>query len=379
MAQTNIRSNKHFINGSGRKNGYDRWRYVFTGYNKISGEERPFFIEYYLLNPTFSPKSIVFQSTSRYGDMQNIRSSYIMIKAGFLGKAAKQINSYFTADKMAVNKKQQSIYIGNCLMCEKELKGSLTVSEQAAASHPEYKSNAGSISWELKMEKNCSYGVGYAASWFFRIFNSLEMFWNIQGMKTQFTGSITVDGDEYIVSPETSAGYTDSYWGKGFPNPWVWLSGSNTISQITGRHLNNTSFAVSGCYSRLFKMKKKQRMIIYAIIEGNEYEFNFTHFWQGSKVSWQCIENGNNLHWLVSAQNRTNVLDIDIFCKSDEMLVKSYESASGIDGVIQMLSGATGYGEIRLYKKVGRNLETIEYARVKNASCEYGEIEKTIG
>ena len=46
----------YLLKGKLRRNGYEHWRYVFTGVDKVTGEQRPFFIELYYINPLISPK-----------------------------------------------------------------------------------------------------------------------------------------------------------------------------------------------------------------------------------------------------------------------------------------------------------------------------------
>ena len=40
-------------------------------------------------------------------------------------------------------------------------------------------------------------------------------------MKTLYRGTVTIDGETYLVTPETSYGCADENWGADFTNPWV--------------------------------------------------------------------------------------------------------------------------------------------------------------
>ncbi len=75
---------------------------------------------------------------------------------------------------------------------------------------------------------------------------AFEMFWHAEGMKTLYTGEITVDGEKYIVDPQTCYGYADKNWGKDFTSPWVWLSSNNLTSKISGKKLENSVFDIGG-------------------------------------------------------------------------------------------------------------------------------------
>ena len=72
------------------------------------------------------------------------------------------------------------------------------------------------------------------------------MYWHAQGVKTQNSGVVTLDGEEYVVYPEKSHGYADKNWGKDFTSPWVWLSSNNMVSKITGKKLENSVFDIGG-------------------------------------------------------------------------------------------------------------------------------------
>ena len=67
---------------------------------------------------------------------------------------------------------------------------------------------------------------------------------------------------------------------------------------------------------------------------------------------------------------------MDIYCKTSEMFVRDYETPEGQRQLLKVLGGGTGFGEIRVYKKVGHNLELLEHANVNDAVCEYGSIDK---
>ena len=58
------------------------------------------------------------------------------------------------------------------------------------------------------------------------------------------------------------------------------------------------------------------------------------------------------------------------------MYVRSIEVPEGKRKVLKMLSGGTGSGEIRLYKRIRKNLELIEQAHIAGCVCEYGQLEE---
>ena len=57
------------------------------------------------------------------------------------------------------------------------------------------------------------------------------------------------------------------------------------------------------------------------------------------------------------------------------MLVRDYELPYGNHKVQKILSGSEGNGELRIYKKIKKNLELIHHAKIENCVCEYGNVE----
>ena len=78
------------------------------------------------------------------------------------------------------------------------------------------------------------------------------MFWHAEGIKTEYSGTIWLDGEEYEVIPEKSYGYADKNWGGDFTSPWLWISSCNITSLITGKKLNNSAFEAGGGKPKAF-------------------------------------------------------------------------------------------------------------------------------
>ena len=82
------------------------------------------------------------------------------------------------------------------------MSGFSRVSEEEAQDHPEYMCDAGDMMWDLDIDKKITFNVGYGANSLFRKLNSFEMFWHAEGIKTEYSGTIWLDGEEYEVIPE---------------------------------------------------------------------------------------------------------------------------------------------------------------------------------
>lgn len=68
--------------------GYDWWWHSFTGHHAKTGEEKAFFIEYFLCNPLHGSDK---PSFGRLGETP----SYLMVKAGSWGEDAAQLHRFF--------------------------------------------------------------------------------------------------------------------------------------------------------------------------------------------------------------------------------------------------------------------------------------------
>ena len=133
-----------------------------------------------------------------------------MVKVGVWGAGAKQLHRFFGWKKIAVSKGVPfSIEADDCFLGETETRGQVSVTLENVKEHPEMMSDAGSMSWSLKIHKLIPFNVGYGAGDLSRDLEAFQMYWHAEGMKSAFEGEITFDGRRYIVTPETSYGYAD--------------------------------------------------------------------------------------------------------------------------------------------------------------------------
>ena len=69
------------LSGAQKKSGVNTWRYVFTGVENTTGQERRFFIELSMLNPFLSPSEPVLGYKNRVKiqpeDLQNVLAGTI--------------------------------------------------------------------------------------------------------------------------------------------------------------------------------------------------------------------------------------------------------------------------------------------------------------
>lgn len=372
MNKSDLSRDLFMLKGALSKKGYDWWWHNFTAYNRETGEAKAFFIEYFVCNPALGgDKAILGQLLEN--QVKHIKPSYAMVKVGAWGKNPKQIHNFYPITEFSCEKDNLNLKMGQCTLSETHMKGTCTVTTEEVSSHPEFMSDAGDMSWDIKINKKVAFNVGYGASKFFRTMNAFEMFWHAEGIKTEYAGEIVLDGVAYDVIPEKSFGYADKNWGSDFTSPWLWISSCNMKSLITNKILSNSVVEIGGGRPKVFGLALDHKLLIGMYYEGKMYEYNFSKFWTGAKVIFEFKEGEKYHKWTVNASNKDSIMELTLQCDRDEMLLVNYESPSGEKKHNRLWNGGTGFGEIKLYQKQGKDKVLIDHIEIKNAGCEYGE------
>ena len=369
FSKHDIRRNACQLYGGQAKKGYDWWWHSFTARNAETNEEKPFFLEFFVCNPKSGGDEPVFGQLKENQE-KGIKPSYLMVKAGTWGEDATQLHRFFGWNNFKIDFGVPfSVEADDCFVTEDRLKGSITVTEEDAKAHPEYMCGHGTITWDLKIEKIIPFNVGYGAGKLFRKLQLFEMFWHAEGMKSRFSGEIYLNGVKYIVTPETSYGYSDKNWGKDFTSPWVWLSSNNLTSKITGKKLENSVFDIGGGCPKVGPIALKRKLLSAFYYEGKCYEFNFSKFWTFTRTKFDCKETDTQIIWHVEQKTWHNKMVTDIVCEKKDMLFVNYEAPNGKKLHNNLWNGGNGRGTVKLYRH-GKLIDEIE---ALNVGCEYGE------
>ena len=361
--KSDISRNACQLFGGQAKLGYDWWWHSFTGRHAVTGEEKPFFIEFFLCNPAHGG------DMPRFGQLGDT-PSYLMVKAGSWGEDAAQLHRFFGWKQADIGwGAPYHVRADDCYMTETETHGSVTVSPEDAAAHPEWMCQAGSMSWNLKINKKVAFNVGYGAGKLLRQLQLFEMFWHVEGMKTAYEGEVIWNGEKYIVAPENSYGYADKNWGKDFTSPWVWLSSNNLTSKITGRKLEDSVFDIGGGCPKVGPVALKRKLLSAYWHEGKCYEFNFSKFWTFCRTKFDCQETDTQIIWHVEQKTWRNRMVTDIVCEKKDMLLVNYEAPNGKKFHNRLWNGGNGKGTVKLY----RDGKLIDEVIAENIGCEYGE------
>ena len=86
------------------KRGYDWWWHSFTGRHAITGEEKAFFIEFFLCNPAYGTDEPIFGQLPE-NKKEGKRPSYLMVKAGAWGEDAAQLHRFWGWKEIKLHRK----------------------------------------------------------------------------------------------------------------------------------------------------------------------------------------------------------------------------------------------------------------------------------
>lgn len=367
--------NECMLTGKFGEKGYDWWWHSFTAVEDASGKEVSFFVEYFLINPDLAKKKPVL-GQSPESKATGEKPSYLMVKAGCWGENKKQLHRFYSWKETDVRFNAPfAILAEGCYASDSELRGTIEISDREAKEHPEYMCDGGFMKWDLKLQKKIAYNVGYGAGKLFRDLKAFEMYWHAEGMKTEVSGKIWMDGKNYTVYPDTSYGYSDKNWGCGFTSPWLWLSSNDLMSNITHERLNNSVFDIGGGRPKAFNFTFDRKLLGGFYYEGKCYDYNFSKFWLLPKSKFTVEETKDEIVWHVRLENRKSVMECEIHCAKADMLFVNYEDPDGMKKFSHLWNGGNGHGTVNLYRKDNGTLILIDEIIVGHAGCEYGEFE----
>jgi tocopherol cyclase len=366
--------NGYKLYGSLRQNGFDWWWHSFVARNRRTNEEQPFFIEYFVINPQAGgPEPILGQL--EVNRKNGVRPSYAMLMAGTWKKnGAKQIHNYYGIDQFSASTDQMNVRIGKSFATEYRLEGSVSLSPELSQ-RPEYMSDAGEITWSLAVQKLLSFDVGFGASDVASELKAFEMYWHVQGMRSDYKGFITLDGEQFDVVAERSFGYQDKNWGTDFTNPWLWLNCNDFTSRLSGKSLNRTSFVAGGAGPVAFGADLPKHVLVACHYEGNFFEYNFSKPWTGSQDRFKVTRDSTHLHWDVTAWRPLSKVEARFSCPLSHMLKINYENPKGERNHRELWNGGHASGTLKIYKRdnIFQSYKLLDDLYGSFGGCEFGQ------
>ena len=368
-----LNRNAFMLHGPLAHQGYDWWWHSFTAQDAKTGEDKPFFIEFFICNPALTEDEPVLGQLPANQEAGK-KPSYLMVKAGCWGEDHCQLHRFFSLKNTRIHAKAPyEVEAEDCFATDTVLRGSVSITVDEAASHPEWMCDSGSMSWDLKLDKQIAFNVGYGASKLLREIEAFAMYWHAEGMKTAFSGTIILNGKKYLVTPERSYGYADKNWGRDFTSPWVWLSSNNLVSKKTGKKLENSVFDIGGGRPKIYFVPLDRRLLGVFYYEGKEYDFNFSKIHLNVKTEFSFEEQDEKVVWHVRQENTHAVMETEVWCLKRDMLLVNYEAPDGSKKHNHLWNGGNGQGIIRLYDKENGKLALVDEVEATNIGCEYGE------
>lgn len=351
MNKHDIKRNLPMMTGKLGVCGYNRWCHSFTGKNKKTGKKRVFFVEYCIVNPELGGREPIM------GDKPYQRPAYLMVKAGIWGKRGFHIKQHYGIEEMEVAGTFLKITAGECFLSENNIWGRVK--------------EAHSMMWSLRMNKKVAFHLGYSASKPVREMNPFDMYWHAEGIRTDYEGIVTVDGESYEITPETCYGYADKKWGRDFTSPWFWLYGSQMKSLKTGKLLERSAFAMGGGNPVVLGFQLRNKPFVDVYYEGKNREINYSVPGTFARMRYACSRKNGNVLWHVKAVNLTTAIEAKIITKEEEVQEMQYQAPDGTWNPDLTIGSGTGRGEIRLYRRSGNHYTLIDKILVKGVGCEY--------
>ena len=375
MNKSDLKRNYWMLDGRFARKGYDWWWHNFTAVNEKTGEERAFFIEYFTCNPALGGDQPVCGQLPANRE-QGKRPSYLMVKCGWWGENPTQLHRFYAWKDVEIGQNTDGYFVKapETSACERRLTGNVNISEADAADHPEWMCNAGSMNWDINVDKKVAFNVGYGAGSLFRKLKAFEMYWHAEGMKSLYSGTITANGEKYIITNERSFGYADKNWGADFTSPWVWLSSCDLVSKKTGKRLEDSVFDIGGGRPKAFGIALNRKLLSDFWYEGKSYEFNFSKFWTFCRTKFDCKETEDKIIWYVRQETTKAIMETQVECDKAKMLLVNYESPYGAKRHNRLWNGGTGTGTVKLWKKhCLRKPELLDEIEAGHIGCEWGE------
>lgn len=345
-----------------------RWWHSFTGVSSVTGIHRVFFIEFFMINPSLGREEPVLGQLP-HNKRRRIKPSYVMIKAGAFGGGelpARQLHAFYPVEALKAAQNPMVLQVGDSFYREDRLNGAVYVTHDQSRRRS-YMCDEGCMEWELKVHKSIACQTGRLASPLSCALKTLETFWHGEGIKASYQGTVTLDGERYEVSPQTSFGYADKHWGRSLPSSWLTLASCCLVSENTGRSLRNSAIAVDICQPRFLIFPLKKKLLVQLTYEGEDYEFHLPGVRSHSK--WKTKQTARRLGWQIVTHNREHILKFSGYSLKKNMLALNYEGPDGSRPDGCLWGGGEGTGTLLLYRRTPEGTMLVDTIKIGNMLC----------
>ncbi len=327
--------------------GYEWWWYSFVAQNQRTGELRPFYIQYFVMNPGLALKEGLDQA--RFGE----HPAYSKVVAGTWGKECAQSQSFYPVTSFHASTEKLEVHIANNRADERNLKGGIFVGKDGSTIHPHRTFDSGSLEWDLQIQRDVSFSFGYATSRLLQRSGAFQMLWDVPGMKSSYSGSVIWNEEVYDVMPKTSFGYQDKNWGADYAKSWIWLSCNHFRSVQSNSEQPSASLVVGGGQPTFLGQSLGEKVLVGFNYQGKFFEWNFTNLLNSPKQRINMSENPTQIVWDISIENLLHRIDIQFVAEKSEMLQLYYENPNGIHKPESLWNAGTAQGTVQFFKKQG--------------------------
>lgn len=370
MNLSDLERNSYMLRGSLAKRGYMRWWHSFSGIRHDTGETRTFFVEIFVVNPALGGNDPILGQHPYY-KKRGVKPSYVMVKAGVFpdeyGNRGRQLHAFYPISALQTTKTPLTMRLeetesGACLCSEDKLCGFVDVTPQEAR-HRSLMSDAGFMKWDVEVRKAVSCHTGALGGKFFQALRALDSYWHGEGIRSFFSGTVTLDDADYEVVPDLSYGYADKHWGRCFNRPWLQIACGRLSSQRTEGELRHSVLALNGFYSKFLLFRFKPRIMMQLTYRGEDFDF--------TRCKWEAKETGKRFIWKLVAKSKTAVAKLSGSCTKEEMMRLRYEDPDGKKSRLPLWAGSLGVGTVQIYRKTPGGRELLDTLKLENALCIY--------
>lgn len=299
--------------------GFTRLRYNFLGTNTKTSKNDFFFIEV-------------------YAEKMSDSCSKVFVRVGKYQGAESFFEREFGLNEINVQGTRGSIGGDSFLIDPTSLTGLIA-------------SSKGVVSWSLKINRKASYRTKRGRG---------DIYWSISGLNACFSGELFFGSETYIVSPGVSNGYIDEIFGKKLPSPFFNLTCHYIESSISGKKTEEGNFVVQGGYCNFIAFVCNiGSLFIRKNCAKKMCHYSFSDF-------------DEKFHWTVSLPYKKYLVDLDVYIPKEDLISRKYLSLEdGVDTI--SFGGASGSGELRVYRKKGKSLEILDHFVLQNVLCEHAD------
>ena len=340
------------------KNGYDLWNHIFVGKSENTGKEKTFYVLFIAINPDIEKEKVIVLNKHNEADIQkDIKPSYLLVKAGCIGKEDYQFNRYFAWKDIKIDydeKEGFNINALDCLCTEKKLVGSIDITPEFNSKHLEYMSDIGKIEWNLNINKLITSNIED------NLISILgkEIGYHAEGLKTEYDGCITLNGEKYNVIADESIGFSEKRWGKKLVKPIISLTSNKVSSNLTNEKLVNVAFNVI--------IDDKKRLLTDVYYAGRNLEFISNKI---NEKNLSLKEDDKYIVWNIRQESKKFIVEIKICAQKEDVSIMTFEEPNG--KLNDILNTANGFGEVDIYRKEKNKEIIIDSLEVRNAFCRY--------